>query len=252
MKSILFTFLCCALSSPFLFAASVTVINHSFEDTTGQNVSNEFTLGVPTGWEVYDPNDLDPSPGLFFGTLEPNGVDFFNTTAPDGDKVAILYNESRIGDGEYGYFQLLGETLAANTSYNLQVEVGNIASGTDQNGRFYNLDEFTGYRVEIMVGTSQADAIVLAGDSSGLTINEGAFENSSITFNTGASHARFGQNLAIRLVSENSAQADPTIINEVDFDNVRFTATPVPEPQSLVLLSLGTAFLCLNRKRKQC
>lgn len=58
--------------------------------------------------------------------------------------MCILFNSGREGEGEYGYEQTLAETLQAYTSYSLSVEVGNIASGTAQNGTFFNLDEFPG------------------------------------------------------------------------------------------------------------
>ncbi len=72
----------------------------------------------------------------------PNGTEFFSNTAPEGDRVAILYNRLRRGDGEYGYTQVLTDSLQADTLYTLTVEVGNIASGTDINGTFYNQYNF--------------------------------------------------------------------------------------------------------------
>lgn len=228
----------------------VTVQNAGFEDTSGQTMLNEFTFGTPAGWSLYDPNSIEPDPGTFVGTLQPNGTDFFNSTAPEGDRVAILFNSGREGAGEYGFEQTLAATLQANTDYSLSVEVGNIASGTDQNGNFYNLDEFPGYRVELLAG-----GVVIAQDNNSLTIAEGEFSTSTVNFSVGAAHAQLGQALGIRLVNLNVIPAGYTQITspdlEVDFDNVMLDATSVPEPASLWLMSLCGMGMIVTRRRRR-
>ena len=89
-------------------------------------------------------------------TLLPNGVDFFNSIAPEGERVSILFNSQSEGEGQYGLEQTLAATLEANMTYTLSVEVGNIASGFATNGTFFNLDEFPGYRVDLMAGEQDA------------------------------------------------------------------------------------------------
>ncbi len=223
---------------------TIPVTNAGFEDTTGQTTFNEFTFGVPQGWAVYDPFDVHPSAGLFIGTLRPNGTEFFNSTAPEGNRVAILFNSSRRGEGEYGYSQELSVVAAAFRKNRLTVMVGNIASGTDEGGTFYNLDEFPGYRVELMAGGT-----VLSMDDNSLSIAEGEFATSTVTFTTGASHAQLGQNLGIRLISENILPPGSPAFMEVDFDDVGLTVDPVPEPQALILCALGLGALAWRRSR---
>ena len=87
-------------------------------------------FGTPVGWVLYETNNVIPDAGNFTGILEPNGTDFFNTVAPEGVKVCILFYSGREGEGEYSYEQTLTETLQSNTVYSLRLEVGNIASGT--------------------------------------------------------------------------------------------------------------------------
>ena len=210
-------------------AMPVAIVNAGFEDVTGQTLFNEFTFGTPVGWSLHGPNSVIEDVGTFTGTLQSNGVDFFHVTAPEGDKISILFNSGREGEGEYGYEQTLTNTLQANFIYELSVEVGNIASGTAQNNQFFNLDEFPGYRVELLAG-----GVVIAEDDNALTIPEGEFSTSTVSFSTSASHAQLGQNLGIRLVNLNVIPAGFTQATspdlEVDFDDVRLAATVIPEP----------------------
>ena len=238
----------------FAFLLSLTaqadllnVVNGGFEDVSGQTTFNEFTFGTPAGWNLHDPNGIIGL-GIFTGTLEPNGVDFFNEPAPEGVKVAILFNSQREGDGEYGFEQTLTETLQLNTRYELSVEVGNIASGVAQNGTFFNLDEFPGYRIELLAGGT-----VLAQDNNSLVIPEGEFALSSILFETSDSHALAGQSLGIRLVNLNAIPPGFTQATspdlEVDFDDVRLNAIAIPEPTAAWLMTIGFIVTVGRRKR---
>ena len=217
------------------FADILAVVNPGFEDTSGQTVFNEFTFGTPAGWTIHDPNSITGSAGVFTGTLEPNGVDFFDDPAPEGIKVGILFNSTREGDGEYGFEQTLIETLQPNTHYVLTVEVGNIGSGVAQNGQFFDLSEFPGYRVELLAGGT-----VIAQDLNSLIIPERQWDTSTVEFTTGDSHALLGQALGIRLVNLNLIPAgftqgtSPDL--EVDFDNVVLEATAIPEPAGFGLI----------------
>jgi hypothetical protein len=232
-------------------AAPVAVANAGFEDTTGQTVFNEFTFGEPAGWSYYPtpPAGIIGSSGVFTGTLEPNGVDFFDTTAPEGVKVAILFNDSREGEGEYGYVQTLGVNLEADVLYELQVEVGNIGSGVASNGTPFNLDEFPGYRVELLAG-----GVMIAEDDDTLAIPEYEWATSTVNFLTDAGHPQLGQPLAIRLVNQNVippgyTQGDSPDL-EVDFDDVALEATPVPEPAAMLPIGAGLV-AALHRYRRR-
>jgi hypothetical protein len=231
--------------------APVAVANPGFEDTSGQTVFNEFTFGEPVGWSYYPtpPGGIIGSAGVFTGTLEPNGVEFFDTTAPEGVKVAILFNDSREGEGEYGYVQTLAVDLEADVLYELQVEVGNIGSGVASNGTPFDLDEFPGYRVELLAG-----GVMVAEDDASLAIPEYEWATSTVNFLTDAGHPQLGQPLAIRLVNLNvippgyTQESSPDL--EVDFDDVALEATPVPEPRTM--FPVGAALVAtLHRCRRR-
>ena len=200
-----------------------------------------------SGWTIYDPDGAIGG-GFFTGTLEPNGVDFFNGPAPEGDKVAILFNSAGQGTGEYGYEQTLGSVLTANTLYTLSVEVGNIASGFAQDGTFFDLSEFPGYRVDLLAGGQ-----VIASDLNSLAIAEAEFETATVQFQSGSAHALLGQALGIRLVNLNqipagfTQQTSPDL--EVDFDNVRLDAVAIPEPAS-VIFTAALLGVCLFRRNE--
>jgi hypothetical protein len=239
-------------------AEEIFIVNPGFEEQSG-NVFNEFSFGPLPGWDLYDSGNPIPftnggaGPNYFIGTLSPtevenhSGIQYFPAGAPEGNRVGIAFNMAGTGGGgEYGFLQVLSATLQANTSYTLQVLVGNIASGYSVNGDQYILEGFPGYRIDLMAGDQ-----ILASDTNSLagSIPEGTFAQSTLTFTTDANPDFLGANLAIRLVNLNVVDpAYPSAHLEVDFDNVRLTAEAVPEPASTALL-LGALLLVAARRR---
>lgn len=242
MRTTIFSLLI-VLPTASVCAAPISVTNAGFEDITGESPFNEFTFGPLNGWELYDPNNITNG-GMggtyFIGTLTPFEPDpianpgiyaNFPGGAAEGQRVGIAFNyEGSDGQGEYGFEQLLSETLQPNMSYTLQVEIGNIASATAMNGSFFPLEGFPGYRVDLFTQDNlglqrnlQSDENSLAAD-----IDDGEFGTSTVRIVTGAAHPQLGEMLGIRLVNLN--QLDPMYPQsdiEVDFDDVRLDATPV-------------------------
>jgi hypothetical protein len=208
-------------------AVPITILNPGFEDISGQPTLNEFTLVLPNGWTAYNPSNLISGSGLYFGTLEVDGT-FFDA-ASEGSRVAILYNQNQKGAGEYGLEQTLTETLQPLTRYILEVETGNIGSGTADNGDYFDLEDFPGYRIDLFAGTN-----LLASDNNTLTIPERTFSNAVLQVIAGQDSPGIGEPLMIRLVSLNSPlepddNSAPYDAHEVDFDDVRLDAELVPE-----------------------
>lgn len=228
-----------ALAAAKSQAVSLTVTNPGFENITGQTVFNEFTFGTPTGWSLYNPFNIVNQSTVYTGTLQPNGVQFFPVPAPQGSRIAIFYNSGSKGAGVYGFQQTLADTLQANTQYTLTVQVGNIASGTSQNNTFYDLSNFPGYRVDLL-----ANGVPIVSDINSLSIGEGAWATSTVTFTTGPTVTP-SQNLGIRISNLNATNGTPD--NEVDFDDVQLTAVSVPEPGTWALLLVSVSACWLFR-----
>lgn len=226
-------------------AAAIGITNASFELDPAD--PGTFPVGAPpTGWSLFDPAGIMSDANNAVGILNPGppgATTFFADGAPDGEKVALIFLGGLDG-GVVGITQTLGATLQANTAYRLDVEVGNIASGTGLGSAagfgFFDLDGFPGYRIELRAGGSLlvADDNSLAG-----SLAEGTFETSTMVFASGNAHMALGQALEIRLINLNIAGTldEPGI--EVDFDHLRLDASPIPLPPALGLLAAALAGL---------
>lgn len=223
-------------------ANSLTINNAGFEEPDlslePPVVGNEvFTFTTPPGWQLYDPANLIPPNGnlttSFVGVWKPTSA-FFTNEAPEGDNIGAILLAQPPGSGIAGLSQTLSSSLEANTVYTLRVEVGNP-------GGFFA--GFPGYRIELLAGDT-----VIAQDNNTLSLGEGDFATSIISFTTDANDSNLGQPLEIRLLN---------LLNdsglEVDFDNVRLEAASVSDRGSIVslfsLTILGTILTC-KRKLK--
>ncbi|MGE0483049.1 MAG: hypothetical protein AB7Q81_02820 [Gammaproteobacteria bacterium] len=242
-----------ALAAGSAQAASVAVVNAGFEDLYGgiDVPETAFPAGnngaaAPNGWSAFGAVGGD----AYIGVLNPGTV-FFVSGASEGDNVALLYFDNNVGGAEFGIEQTLTTTLTAATTYTLQVDIGNIRTGTAQVAPWdglgeYDLDGFPGYRVELRAGNE-----VLASDLNTLLPGEGEFLTTTLQVTIGAGHAALGDNLVIRLVNLNlSTGATATTRGlEVDFDDVRLDASPVPLPSAAWLLLPPVLLLARPRRR---
>ncbi len=194
--------------------AGVPIVNAGFEDPVYSD--GNWSYDLPPGWSAFNSvgDDLggwnpDADSAIFYG---------YGGVAPEGQNVAWA------ADGA-GFAQILTETLTADMTYTLTVEVGN---------SFYYA--WAGYQVQLL-----AAGTLLAEDDSGVAIATDTFETSTVTYAYDPAHSGLlGEFLEIRLIS------DPGT-GEADFDDVQLTA--IPEPVTMGLLGMGALFLIRRRRR---
>lgn len=219
----------------FSHATELFIQNPSFENpATSSRTFSGSNTAAPSGWTIYD-----PSSGMLNyryygvwnpGTYNPALPNSYLAGAPDGLNVGVVFLMNEFNHTAAGLQQTLASTLQTSTHYTLTVDVGNFApSGTE-----FDFTGFPGYRVELLAG-----GVVIASDNNTLTIGEGIFLPSTVTYTSGASDPLAGQALSIRLLNLNGTHLPtPRSGNygiEVNFDDVHLDATAVPEPSALAL-----------------
>ena len=130
-----------------------------------------------------------------------------------------------------------GGTIADGTTYTVTAAVGRLKLSCNPNSPLWHL--------QLYAGTSSAPATLLseiAYNSPGANLpNPDNWASDSVLFNsTGSGHV--GETLWVRLYS------DVNGLENSYFDNVTLTASPIPEPGSLLMLAGAAAMWLLGRK----
>ena len=120
--------------------------------------------------------------------------------------------------------------------------------GTPAGWTSYDPNGFPGYRIDLFSVDQFNVETILAQDLDSLIIPEAEVALSTITVDIGAGHTAIGDMLGIRLVNLNETRgvAGPPDL-EVDFDDVRLTATAISAPGAVTLGLLGLAALGVAR-----
>ena len=207
--------------APVALAQPITITNAGFElPAAGPGTFSGSQTAGPPGWSVYNTGPTNSN--RFFGVWNPTGTTSFNLPVPQGQRIGVVFLDDSLGL-EAGLTQTLGSTLQLSTAYTMNVGVGNFRPSV---GDPWDFTGFPGYRVELRAGGE-----LLAADNNTLLPSEGTCLTSTVSFTTGSSHLNAGQALSIHLVSLNG----PGV--EVNFDDVRLVATPVPEPSSVLVIA---------------
>ncbi len=187
------------LTTQTAFAATITLVNPSFEDPLLDD--GDFTRDSIPGWDIFNgaAGVFDPSPTFY---ANPNYT--LESIIPDGENVAY----SNGGD----FCQDLSDTLQLNTIYTLEVKVGQrddtALGGYAIHFRAFDTDQ------ETLAGVDSA------GDD-GLPIptqpGRNSFVTNTVTYETGDSHPRAGQQLRICIIGDGL---------QSNFDTVSLDASP--------------------------
>jgi len=215
---------------------NIPVDNHGFEDPVLADGDWSWSMD-DQGWGYFGNDGYQGSWNVETGD--------FPGEAPEGQNVGWAEGEGLHG----GFAQVLTDpdaVLKEGMTYELTVEVGNGLTS----------DPFGGYQVQLLAGGTPhtpgtggdytgavTGGTLLAEDDNSLTIADGTFETSTVTYTYDPAHAALlGQPLQIRLLAYAAS-------DEVEFDNVRLTATPVgaageiPEPATMAMLGLAVCGL---------
>jgi hypothetical protein len=143
----------------------------------------------------------------------------FSPQASEGSNVVYVDTSSSTA-GESIISQQLSSSLAANTTYTLQVDVG-----------YPNTTDNKDYRIELTAGGQ-----VLAQDDNSLSLIQGGWKTSTINYTAAGDDPNLGDPLGIRLIAKASSGG----YRQIEFDNVRLTSDPaITSPTNLTSILNG-------------
>ncbi len=217
------------------------IINPSFEDDviprdgdpeTVADATDDFDADlVPTGWTEFDDGRNNAAAGDARGIVSHASDAFFNvslTNTPDQD-----VNDQSFFTAQRDIFQVLSDTLEANTTYTLSVDIGDLVAGSDGGASGTPA-------VNLGYGSFTGENVVLTLDQRNQPPQtDGDWVTWTGEFTTSSMPIGFGEQLRIELTNGT---------NVGWFDNVRLSATTVPEPTSLGMLAVGL-FCLASRSR---
>jgi hypothetical protein len=207
-------------------ATTVTIVNAGFESPSlGPSGVQQVT---PTGWTPLQGNS---------GTWDLTGWGaYWNSGAPEGTQVVYLPDAPRINNQQATIGQILAASLLSDTTYTLSGWVGNPKG-------YGTTPPATVYTAALYANGSLLQSI------SGTPAVEGTFELFSLTFDSSTQPGLVGQQLEIRLSSNQAQTAFDSISLNADADATGRTAAAVPEPATLSLLGLGLLAVSARRLR---
>jgi hypothetical protein len=223
-KHLAATLLAAVIGSP-ASAASVAVVNATFDSNL--NLAPGQWTARGTGFQQAEPIPGWTVVGNDVGIVRPASGWF--TAGPYLDGTYAYFGGT--GGGGQAISQTLGVIAAG--AYSLSVDVG-WRSGL----------EFAGYKLELL-----ADGAVVASNNNGVPFvaaDRGSFKRIALDWTAAPFGGQQGQALSIRLSAPTNGPGTQTA-----FDNVavNFTATAVPEPESIALMLGGLALLSWRWRR---
>lgn len=232
-----------------LQAQPITVPNFSFESQQAPNTSPYVNINVASWQKIAEPSYYTPTFGSF-------GIPWVGTAGVFLDTFAGQTNSYANKDGsQLGYilavpqstlFQTLGTTFAAGESYNLTVGIfgkPNMAPGSTLVLSLFYLDSLNN---------------MTPVNSTTVTYSAGAFTVTNplnlVDFSVNVPTVQAGDpevGKAIGIEMESTVSIQNTSFGNWDIDNVRLTASAVPEPATMSLLAVGLGGLLWGRARRR-
>lgn len=206
--------------------ACAQIINPSFEaDVAG---AQNLTAGTPiTGWSTNGTGQgsWDIRGPFGFGVWEP----FWTQTAPDGNQIAYINDGAaaqqtgfRVIEGVQTLSVMAGNRADAWVSADFTIQLW--AGGTVSNG-------------DVVGGRFLASHLVQMA-----TITPGTFSPFSVSYTAGALDSSLGNLISVRLANFSGHQ--------INVDDVDLQFAPVPEPASMVALTIGLVALARRRRSR--
>ena len=122
-------------------ASPITINNAGFENPLQSDGGYTDNLTVPD-WDIYS---AGMQKNFWYGVWNPVTADF-PLGVPQGSNIGYIETDRR-ETGIVGFEQTLGTTLTQNTTYQLQVDIGNPLWGDKKSYK-----GFPGYRIELLAG----------------------------------------------------------------------------------------------------
>ncbi len=204
-------------SAATIVSRSVAVANASFENPALND--GQFCLGCTDGWYTTG-GEAAGGANNFTANLVP--------VTPDGQNTGFINNwfPSANSSSSGMLFQPLSEKIAANTTYQLKLDV--VRRADDY--------RFGGWFAELYSGNT----VLASGTMSETEIALGGFKTLTVDYTAEAAFADQELGIRIRSVFDPNDKS----FRQVNFDNVRLTATPsaaaaVPEPATWAMMLIG-------------
>jgi hypothetical protein len=218
----------CGITGLTARAEFLSISNPSFESPAV--AAGEFNVASPPpGWTLF--GTLHFSGWRSIGVVNPNTTLLYIDPVPSGSNIGVVFLGPTYSNIPTGLFQSLTTSLQARTTYTLTVAVGNMSNDPNPPHNAFDFSGFPGYRVELLAGD-----FVVASDNNSLLPGEGRFVTSVVQVVIGSTHTNIGLPLGIRLINLDAA---PGI--EVNFDDVRLDAVPIPDPEITIVSEEGGA-----------
>ena len=207
-----------------------SITNPSFE--TPALVDGAYT-GTITGWLTYTDH------GNGFAIVSNPDTNAYSSGSPaDGSNMLAINAQADFALG-FVVYQDIPVTLLPGTIYTLTVAIGNRIGGHATDTFKIELDKHD--------SALNSNSSLARYDGLGSDLTADSWTNKTISYTATAADA--GKTLTIFLGVDTAAK---TYSQVTDFDNVRLTSAPIPEPGTITLLAAGWLACAWRRRRSAC